>query len=200
MDFAHAARLGGLLAKDFAAEMFRLLVDYQNISASEAASRLDLHIKTAQEFLEGLHALGILQRREVSEKKRPYFRYSLKEKTLRLDLDLSRLQRHENPQAALKRKIREKTAAGCRFQTGRDGRAITSVAIWSGAGRDRREKKINLTRAQGEFLFHLPFPTAEALSVGDIMKRAGVDVSHGPEILDLVQLLDEHRVIEIQQP
>jgi hypothetical protein len=197
MDFKHAARLGGLIAKDFAEGMFRLLVDYQSISASEAASRLDLHIKTSQEFLEGLHTLGILSRREVYEKKRPYFRYSLKEKTLTLELDLSTLRGHENPRSALKRKIREKTDSGCRFQTGRGGDLITAVAIWSGRGRNRREKKINLTRAQGEFLFHLPFPTAEALAVGDIMKRAGVDDLHGPEILDLVQLLASQGVIEI---
>ncbi len=62
MDFKTAAQLGTYLSKDYAREFFRLLVSYQDISASEAASRLGLHIKTAQDFLEGLTGIGILRR------------------------------------------------------------------------------------------------------------------------------------------
>ena len=52
MDFKQAALLGACLAKDYAPEMFRLLVNYRSLSASEAASRLDLHVQPAQTFLE----------------------------------------------------------------------------------------------------------------------------------------------------
>ena len=77
MDFRTAARLGSLLAKDYAEDVFDLLVNYRAISASEVAARLNLHIKTAQDFLEILVALGVVAKEEVSEKKHPYFRYSL---------------------------------------------------------------------------------------------------------------------------
>ncbi len=62
MDFRTAAVLGSLLAKDYAEDIFELLVNYRAISASEVAARLDLHIKTAQDFLEGLASLGILSK------------------------------------------------------------------------------------------------------------------------------------------
>ena len=44
MDFVTAAILGTYISKDYAEDFFKLLVDYQDISASEAASRLGLHI------------------------------------------------------------------------------------------------------------------------------------------------------------
>jgi len=51
MDYHIAAKLGASLSKEYAEDFFKLLVNYQDISASEAASRLNLHIRTAQDFL-----------------------------------------------------------------------------------------------------------------------------------------------------
>jgi len=62
MDFKQAAKLGSYLAKDYAENLFRLLINYHDISASEAASRLNLHIKTVQDFLEGMTELGIISK------------------------------------------------------------------------------------------------------------------------------------------
>ena len=65
MDFKQVQKISNLLAKPFARDILKLLVNYQDISASEAATRLDLHIKTAQDFLEELTALGIATKRGV---------------------------------------------------------------------------------------------------------------------------------------
>ena len=83
MDFKTAARLGTYISKDYAEDVLRLLVNYTDISASEAASRLNLHIRTVQDFLEAMESLGIVKKEEVSEGKRPYFRYSLEEERAR---------------------------------------------------------------------------------------------------------------------
>ena len=53
-DFDKASRLGHFLSKDFAGKILALLTSYRDVSASEAASRIGLHVRTAQEFLEGL--------------------------------------------------------------------------------------------------------------------------------------------------
>ena len=66
MDFENAARLGACLSKDYAPEMFRLLVDYRSLSASEAASRLNLHVRTAQSFLEALESMGCRVQRKAN--------------------------------------------------------------------------------------------------------------------------------------
>ena len=195
MDFERAAQLGACLSKDYAAEMLRLLVNYRSLSASEAASRLDLHVQTAQTFLDTLASLGLLDKEESLERSRPYFRYSLKTTRITLDLDLASLAVDDAP-SDLGKRIRERKNAGARFTEARGGNAISSVAVWTGEGRSREERKLTLTEAQGAFLYHLPFPGAEPLSVAVIMKKAGIEESRAPEILDIVARLQALGVVE----
>lgn len=195
MDFQTAAKLGSRLAKDYAEDIFELLVNYQAISASEVATRLDLHIKTAQDFLEGLAELGIVSKEEILEKKRPYFRYVLKQKRIVIDIDLMAIKREPNMDHMAMR-IRERENSGARFSVAQSDNYITSVTIWTGEGREREERKIKLTTPQGKFLYHLPFPKAEPLTVAGIMQKAGIEEGLAPEILDLVQLLEKYEVIE----
>ena len=65
MDFKKAALISNYISKDYAEKIFKLLMAYQDISASEAASRLELHIRTVQEFLEVMTQFGILKKKEV---------------------------------------------------------------------------------------------------------------------------------------
>ncbi|HPF02294.1 MAG TPA: hypothetical protein PLV06_07630 [Bacteroidales bacterium] len=197
MDFKNAAKLGSCLSKDYAEDLFRLLTTYESISASEAASRLDLHIRTTQDFLEDLFSLEILEREEVYEGKRPYFRYRLKVRQIKIEIDLDGLHlKDEKADSRLKTIIRERKDSGARFTTSRSNDYISNVVIWTGEGRNRTERKINLSIPQGKFLFHLPFPTAEALSIAEILKRAGIERANIPEIIDIVNVLIDYRVIE----
>lgn len=197
MDFKEAAKLGSCLSKDYAEDLFRLLATYESISASEAASRVNIHIKTTQDFLEDLYALGILDREEVYEGKRPYFRYRLKTDQIDISIDLTTFSRDEEENdTRLKLKIREKRNAGVKFTTSRSNDYISSVTIWTGKGRNRTERKINLSIPQGRFLFHLPFPNADYISIREIMRKAQSDSTNIPEIIDIVNVLMEFGVIE----
>jgi len=195
MDFHTAAILGSLLAKDYAEDVFDLVVNYGAISSSEVANRLNLHIKTAQDFLEGLVSLGILSKEEVLEKKRPYYRYTLEQDRILLDIDLTRIKRTPT-QDNLSLLIREHENSGARFSTTRSEDSISSVTIWTGTGREREERRIKLTSPQGKFIYHLPFPKAEFLSVTDIMHKAGVEEAFAPEIMDIVDILMRYQIIE----
>jgi len=86
--------------------------------------------------------------------------------------------------------------AKARFTTSRSNDYISNVVIWMGEGRDRTERKINLSIPQGRFLFHLPFPTAEPLNILAIMMLAGIESVNIPEIVDIVQVLIDFGVIE----
>jgi hypothetical protein len=196
MDFKEAAKLGSYISKDYAEDLFRLLATYSSISSSEASSRLDLHVKTVQDFLEAMFELGILAREEVYEKKRPYFRYMLKVRKISMDLDLSPLFPVEGKDGRTNARIREKKDAGARFHTARSDQYISNVTIWIGKGRERTERRINLSIPQGKFLFHLPFPSAEYQSVASIMQKADVDHANTSEILDIVETLVGFGVIE----
>lgn len=199
MDFKTAAILGSYISKDYAEDLFRLLATYKDISASEAASRLNMHIKTVQDFLDAMSSLEILSKVEVYESKRPYFRYSLKTNRIIMDIDLGPLSdpgKEQNDR--LQNKIRENKNAGVRFTTARNNQYISNVSIWIGQGRDRTERKINLSIPQGKFLFHLPFPSAEFQSIENIMQNAGIESSNVSEILDIVDVLVGFSVIEME--
>jgi predicted transcriptional regulator len=199
MEFKTIAKIGSFVSKEYAEDFFELLVNYQDISASEAASRLGLHIRTAQDFLEGLADLGILNKEEVYEKKRPYFRYSLKVKKLSFEIDLTQIKKEQTPRD-MAQLIREKANTGANFSLARGGGYISSVSLWTGDGRDRKERKINLTKPQGLFLYHLPFPNAAFLSIAEIMRKAKVNVEFASEIIDIVRVLEKYEIIETQNP
>jgi hypothetical protein len=121
-------------------------------------------------------------------------------KKIIMELDLSTLFPKEDSDDRTTLKIREKKNAGVRFTTSRDNQYISNIAIWSGQGRERTERKINLSIPQGRFLFHLPFPSAEYQSIMKIMKKAEVDAVNTSEILDIVGALIELGVIENDDP
>ena len=196
MNYETAARLGAILSKDYAEDFFKLLVNYQDISASEAASRLSMHIRTAQDFLENLTDLEIVKKTEVFEKKRPYFRYTLVQTKLKLDLNLSIFEK-ENPGQGLSRLVREKKENGANFAVARSGDCFSTVTVWEGKGRERQEHKISLTTPQGMFLFHLPFPKALPMTILDIMEKAVIEEDYSKEIQDIVDELIRLDVIEV---
>jgi len=196
MNFENAAVLGAILSKDYAEDFFKLLVNYQDISASEAASRLSLHIKTAQDFLDNLTVLGITKKDEVFEKKRPYFRYSLIQSMIDLQVDLS-IYEKENPGEGLSRLVREMKENGANFSVAKSGDFFSAVTIWEGEGRERQEHKISLTTPQGKFLFHLPFPQARPMTISDIMDKTALDEEYSMEIQNIVDELIKLDVIEV---
>jgi hypothetical protein len=195
MDFKTAAQLSSYVSKDYAEDFFKLLVNYQNISASEAASRLSLHIRTAQDFLDGLAGLEIVTKEEVHEKKRPYFRYTLNTNKIAIEVDLSSFEK-ENPGEGLSRLIREKQNSSSNFTIARSGDYFSAITIWEGEGREQKERKISLTTPQGKFLFHLPFPQSKPLTISEIIEKAQIDAEYSSEIQNIVDELDALGVIE----
>ncbi|MEA3479159.1 MAG: hypothetical protein U9R60_13315, partial [Bacteroidota bacterium] len=103
------------------------------------------------------------------------------------------------PQGKESMRIREMKNAGARFTTSRNNQYISNVVIWMGQGRERQERRINLSIPQGKFLFYLPFPNADFESVHDIMKKADVESSHSSEIFDIVEALMGFGVIETKK-
>ena len=195
-DFKKLALFGSYVSKSYAPDMLRVLYTYQDVSASEAASRLGLHINTVQEFLEAMYKSDIVSRKEVYEKKRPYFRYKLKSKKVKLEVNLSDLFEKDDPDDSTEIRIREKVNSFATFNRSRNNLYFSNVMILTGEGRDRKEKRINLTTAQGVFLYNLPFPDGQFQTVLEIMHKAGIDKKNLPEINDIVNLLIEYQVIE----
>ena len=194
-NFNKISKISSLLSKLFAEDFLKLLVQYKDISASEAASRLNLHIKTAQDFMEGLYELKIIDRVEVYEKKRPYFRFFLVHKKIEMSLDLNDLVKNIN-NIDENTKIREKKGNTAIFSTSGSNIYISSISIFKGEGRSKKERRISLTKNQGLFLYHLPFPTADKKSLKDILSISKVEDEYLSEIINIVSFLLENEIIE----
>lgn len=194
--FDKLALFGSYISKNYARDILQVLYTYQDVSASEAASRLGLHINTVQEFLEAMTKLDIVSREEVSEKKRPYFRYKLKSDILNLKINLKELFKSTGEEDVNSMKIREKGNSFATFSRAKNNLFFSSVMILTGEGRDRKEKRINLTKAQGVFLYNLPFPDGKHQSIAEIMSKSDIEAIHLPEIMDIVNLLIDFQVVE----
>jgi predicted transcriptional regulator len=194
-DFARIALLGSCLSREYAPEVFRLLATYRTLSASEVASRTNLHIQTAQTFLETLTTLGVLEKQEATDKTRPYFRYHLKVDRVSLEVDFKTMAAPRKKEQ-LERRVRERRSSGTRFVAARGRNAVSMVVAWVGTGRQRQERRLNLTPAQGAFLFYLPFPSDAPRSIAQIMVEASLDETCAREVLDLVDRLDTFGGIE----
>lgn len=195
MNFKDAAKISAYLSKDYAEKIFRLIMAYQDISASEAASRLGIHIRTVQDFLETMSDFGIIEKKEVYEKKRPYYRYAIMKKKIEINIDLDKEfpSPSNNPSDF---KIKEARDTGAKFSMARNGEYFSTITLWIGEGRTSKERKINLTSAQGQFLYYLPFPDALSMSIDEIMGKANIGEINRSEIVDLVNELHELKVIE----
>lgn len=198
MNFDEVARFGNYISKTNSRDILKLLLNYRDISASEAASRLGIHIQTVQDFLETLAAIGILSKTEAGERKRPYYRYSLKSSVISIEIDLEKELRESDSQSFELLGLREMKNSGVLFTTARGGQYFSSVTILKGKGREKKEKRINLTTSQGKFLFNLPFPDGEFMTALEICTKAEVEKEQMPEILDLVKELIDNKVIEIK--
>ena len=196
IDFQSASRLATLISRSFAEDFFRLLVVYEDISASESASLLDLHIKTAQDFLEGLVEEGIAERREVSQGKRPHYRYKLINTEIKIKLHLNQLAEKFSVEEYKYLKIREKKNSRAIFTTGSGSNMISSITLIIGEGRKKKERKINITDRQGKFLFYLPFPNSKPEKIQSIFKKSGLEKKYLAEIFDIIDVLVEFDVIE----
>ncbi|MCK5277632.1 MAG: hypothetical protein KAK04_03825, partial [Cyclobacteriaceae bacterium] len=120
MDFKKAATISNYISKDYAEKIFKLIVAYQDISASEAASRLGMHIRTVQEFLDTMASYDIIEKKEVYEKKRPYYRYAIKKKKIEIIIDLDQEFESNNDNKS-EFKIREIKKTGAKFSVARSG-------------------------------------------------------------------------------
>ena len=197
MNFKTLKKISLYLSKDYSEQIFRLLLNYKDLSASEAASRLNLHIKTVQDFLEAMSESELINSFEVNEGKRPYKRYSLTRTLIKLEYDLSSIIKDLTDKTQLEIKIRENKNARVRFNLSRNKKSFSSVVVWIGKGRSRQERKINLTTAQGKFLYNLPFPTADHVTVTALMKISGIEDSYKKEIDDIISVLIDLNVIDV---
>jgi len=198
LQFSELQHLCGLLAKNYAADILRLLRLYESISASEAASRLGLHIKTAQDILDGLALCNFVNKMAITQGKRPYYRYFLIHTRVQFGFDIESLLDKPKLEDLRTKKFREQKNSGVIFNTSPKEDRIVSFVSVTGTGRKKTQQKFLLTQMQGRFLYSFPFPTELFLSVAEICSKAKIEDKYMDEILDIVDVLLMKNIIVIE--
>ncbi len=96
-------------------------------------------------------------------------------KKFTLERDLSELYDSKKHIEELSGKIRERANSGAVFNTSSSNNMISSVSVFIGEERKKVERKFSLTLRQGRFLYNLPFPTADFLSILSIMEKVKIN-------------------------
>ena len=195
MDFKKAKILSNFLSRDYAETIFKFLVNYKDVSSSEVASRLNMHVRPIQEFMEAMVLFDIVKKKEVYEKKRPYNRYSIKKNKIEIIINLDEVFKNNEEQKSDFR-IREIKNSIAKFSVARNGESFSAITIWDTQKRNSKEHKINLTISQGKFLYFLPFPDAEPLTIDELMNKASIEKSYKTEILDIIEVLHKSKLVE----
>ncbi len=196
MNLENAIDLCGYLGRDYSEDFFRLLVNYHDISATEAASWLGIQASAAGEFLDGLTRQGVVEKSTHAQGKADHSRYRLLQREIQLSIDLSSKYLCDLA-IGVDRSVRRRDSASSEFVLAKSGDRYLSVTIWKGMGRGRVKREIWLTPAQGNFLFYLPISQSDPVTIEEVMQRAEVGGEHETEILLIVDELAQMRVIEV---
>lgn len=196
MKLEEATDLCAYIAREYAAGFFRLLTNYEDLSAKEAASWMGVQVSEAEDFLNGLAEHGVLEKKIVKEREVVQARYILRRRKLQISMDLSSEYKHI-PDVGKDRQVRRRDSASSEFVLTKTGDRYRSVTIWKGMGRGRVNREIWLTPAQGRFLFNMPIAGSDAITIQKAIEKAKVGKEREMEILMLVEELAQLNVIQV---
>lgn len=196
MNYAEAAELCACIAKDHAGGFFRLLANYKDISAQEAASWTGVQLSEAEGFLESLTEHGIVEKKAVDEREVAQSRYSLRQQKIQISINISSDYKHLS-HIGKDRLVLRRDNASSELVLAKSGDRYRSVTIWKGMGRGRVKREIWLTPAQGKFLYFTPISESDPIPIQKVIEKAAVGNEREMEILLLVEELDHLNVIQV---
>ena len=143
------------------------------------AGVLNIHIATAQKYLEALEQSGIISSRDRPSKPRTAKEYSLISPRISIEIDIEALAGAGGgagggtPDLG-EIMVRERARSDVAFEWDDAGQRITAVLFFRKGLRRRMERKVVLSPDEGRFLWHVPFQSESFRTAQDILGRSGV--------------------------
>ena len=191
-----------ILSREQTSRILIHLLRKPNSTASETAASLGIHIATAQKYLEGLESFGIVKSRERQSKPRTAKEYSLIGTKISIEFDIEKMAAEaekESEEPALSEiMLREKSRSDVAYEWDDEGKRITAVMFFKKGLRRRMEKKVNLSKEEGRFLWHVPFQSEEFRSAGEVMKMAELNMD-GRKVVEMVERFEELGIVMVER-
>ena len=192
-------RLSNLIGKEYTGKILNILFQNPYKSASEVAKILNIHIATAQSYLEELEKFNIISFRTHKVGTRPYKEYFPIKSQIKIEIDLNKASEIniKNRQYFEKRLIREKKDLNVLYDIKQNESKIIKVYIHDDSERKRIKYSLDLNDIEGKFMWFIPFPSENPCSILDICKKAEINEYNLKHIKDFVEKLYDHNLIDI---
>ncbi|MFX1294080.1 MAG: hypothetical protein ACFFD2_04380 [Promethearchaeota archaeon] len=192
-------KLSNLIGKEHTDKILHILYKTPNKSASEIAKILNIHIATAQSYLEDLEKFDIVKFRIRKEGIKPYKEYFLIKTKIRIEIDLNELDKVDQKEQEILRRtrIREKKDLKILYEINQEKSIIKRIHFYEDIGRKNIQYSLDLDELEGRFTWFIPFPSAELQTILKICEKAGIYKIHQQKIIELIKKLEEFGLIEV---
>lgn len=179
-------RVAALLAREKTGEILARLRSRPYLAASELARLEDIHVATAQRYLQELLETDLVGARLRKGANRPTQEYWLREPRIRIDIDLEGMPgvaEEELLGTAKRLGVRDAGNAQVVYDTHPQTGVVQGILILSESPPRLVSRRMSVIPSVGRFLSRLPGRSEAPRHVWDVMQEAGLGVADLPAVL-----------------
>jgi len=187
------------LAREYSVDLLRELHGSGWSTASEVARNLGIHVATAMRKLSELEALGLLEKRVREGTDLVEYRSVSARVEIVLDFDgEAKAAARDAWSVAKSILVRERPNRKVVLEADERAEVVRRIVFVKTVRLRTTAQVMELTEAEGRFLWHLPFASQDAASVAEVCRRGKIENPiHVSNLLDFVKEMESRGVLEI---
>ena len=187
------------LAREYSVDLLRELHGTGWSTASEVARNLGIHVATAMRKLSELEALGLLEKRVREGTDLVEYRSVGGRVEIVLDFDgEAKAAARDAWSVAKSILVRERPNRKVILEADERAEVVRRIVFVKTVRLRTTAQVMELTEAEGRFLWNLPFASQDAASVAEVCRRGKIENPiHVSNLLDFVKEMESRGVLEI---
>ena len=187
------------LAREYCIDLLRELHGTGWSTASEVARNLGIHVATAMRKLSELETLQLLEKRVRAGSDLVEYRPVSARVEIVLDFEAeAKAAKRDARSVAKSILVRERPNRKVVLEADERAEVVRRVVFVKTVRLRTTAQVMELTEAEGRFLWHLPFASEQAASVAEVCRRAKIENPiHVSKLLDFVKEMESRGVVEV---
>ena len=198
-DLEEAREVMTALAREYCIDLLRELHGTGWSTASEVARNLGIHVATAMRKLSELETLQLLEKRVRAGSDLVEYRPVSARVEIVLDFEAeAKAAKRDARSVAKSILVRERPNRKVVLEADERAEVVRRVVFVKTVRLRTTAQVMELTEAEGRFLWHLPFASEQAASVAEVCRRAKIENPiHVSKLLDFVKEMESRGVVEV---
>ena len=198
-DLKEAREVMTALAREYCIDLLRELHGTGWSTASEVARNLGIHVATAMRKLSELETLQLLEKRVRAGSDLVEYRPVSARVEIVLDFEAeAKAAKRDARSVAKSILVRERPNRKVVLEADERAEVVRRVVFVKTVRLRTTAQVMELTEAEGRFLWHLPFASEQAASVAEVCRRAKIENPiHVSKLLDFVKEMESRGVVEV---